>query len=430
MATTRLPAPLYRRLSWAALGVLCTAGAQAQEVPDPSRFQVTPPAPAAPAGLGLRGSVGLDQFDRRRPEPGASATLLRGVADYRREWGFGPAGRLTLSDRAETLVDEHGDSQVRNALREAYGTLRFGPSLFADLGRLNLRSGVASGFNPTDWLREGAALPQTSQNPASLRENRLGTFMLRLQALQDWGSVHVAAIPRLAEATQESSSYGFAWGRTNSARAVHVRVAPRLSEDVSVDLLGYAREGRHPQWGMNLTAVPSDAWIAHAELAAGTRAGLRAPGPEAAPEGQRRMAAGLSWTTSQGATLTLERHLATDALDAADWDSWRTAEGAGARKLAQLRARRSDAQDPLVRDAWFARAAITGAGPDANVDLSAFARLNPHDRSYLWQVDAAWHVLPRSSLYASVGGFSGAARTEYGANATRSLLSVRFETVY
>lgn len=436
MATTRLFTPVYRRLSCFALGafaLLASCSALAQSAPelDPAQFQAAAPEEAARTELGIKASIGLDGFDRRRAVAGVSDVGIRSVLDFRKEWRLGDGWRFTLSDRVEWIADSAGGSNVRNALREGFVTLKAGDALFADLGRLNLRSGVGTGFNPTDWLREGAAVPQTTQNPASLRENRLGTFMMRFQAIENWGALHVAAIPHLAPRPDETSPYGFAWGRTNDDRALHVRLAPRVSESVSLDLLSYAREGRRPQWGLNLTSVLNDALIVYAELATGQRVGLNAPGVAAPLQSHQRLAAGLSWTAENGTTVTVERHLATDALNRDDWAAWRLApDGPTARSLGRLRAQRNDLQEPLVRDAWFVRAAVTGLSQQADVDLAAFARINPYDHSYLWQIDCSWHVRARTSIYASVGGFAGASNSEFGANPTRTLLSVRLEAVF
>lgn len=432
MATTRLFTPIRRRLSASVLAVFASQGALAQAPADldPAQFQVAAQEEAAAAALGIKASIGLDAFDRRRAVDGVADAGLRSVLDLRREWHLGNDWSATVSGRIEWTGDGN-TSTVRKAFREGYVAKRVGDSLFVDVGRINLRSGVASGFNPTDWLREAAALPQTTQNPVSLRENRLGTVMLRLQAIENWGAVQVAMVPHLAHKEDGASPEGLAWERTNDDKALHVRVAPQLHEALSLDLLAYARENRHPQWGLNLTSVLHSALIAHAELATGLREGLAAPGGEPSTQMHQRVAAGVNWTTPQGAVLTVERHSATDALNPQDWEAWRFAtDRPTLRSLAQLRAQRSDLQEPLVRDAWFFRATVSGLSERANVDLGAFVRLNAYDHSALWQVDGAWHVRPRVSVYASLGGFAGAALSEFGTNPTRTLLSVRLETIF
>lgn len=418
------------------VGLLASHTAMAQTAAglDPTLFQSVPATEEPLENLGLKASIGVEVFDRRPPAPGAASgpeQALRAVLDFRREWRLGKQTRLTLSDRLEGLQDDRGHGTVRNALREAYVSVGLDDAWFVDLGRINVRSGVGLGFNPSDWLREGASLPQTTQNPASQRENRLGTVMLKVQTVQGWGAAHLALVPQLADRLDEVSPYGLDWGRSNADPALHLRLAPQLSERFSLDLLAYAREGRHPQWGLNSTAVLGEAWIAHLEWASGRRESLVGPALARESSMHHRVAAGLSWTTSMGAVLAIERQLATDALSGDDWNTWRlSTDPATARRLGQLRAERSAVQAPLVRDAWFVRVALNGVLRDPDLDLSAFVRLNPHDHSSLWQVDGSWHASARVSVHASVGGFAGAARSEFGANPLRSYAALRLEVAF
>ena len=417
-------------------GLLAGHAAIGQTAPvlDPTQFQSAPATDQPLETLGLKASTGVEVFDRRAPALGAANApeqALRSVLDFRKEWRLGAQTRLTLSDRLEWLQDDHGHGTVRNALREAYVSVGFGEDWFADVGRINVRGGVGLGFNPSDWLREGASLPQTTQNPASQRENRLGTAMVKLQTVRSWGAAHLALIPHLAAQPQEVSPYGLDFGRTNADPAIHVRLAPQVNERLSIDLLAYARKGRHPQWGINSTAVLGDAWIAHLEWATGSREGLVGPALARELSTHHRVATGLSWTTSSGAVLAIERHLATDALSGDDWDTWRMSTNpATARRLGQLRAERSAVQAPLVRDAWFVRVALNGLQRDPDIDLSGFVRVNPHDHSRLWQLDGSWHASAHVSVHASVGGFAGAARSEFGANPLRSFVALRAEVAY
>lgn len=417
-----------------ALGLLLAGvAATGQTAPglEPTQFQAQPPVESPAEYAGFKASVGVEAFDRRRPVPDAPDTALRSVLDFRKEWRVGDQLRLTLSDRLEWLEVNTGHSTVRNALREAYLSAGVGDSAFVDVGRINVRSGVGLGFNPSDWLREGANLPQTTQNPASQRENRLGTVMLKVQAVHGWGAAHVALIPHLASRPDEESAYGLDFGRTNEDPALHVRVAPRVNERVSLDVLAYARKGRQPQWGLNTTAVLSDALIAHLEWSAGTREGLAGPSQRRSRSLHHRVATGLSWTAPNGAVLAAEWHLASDALSRDDWNTWRlSTANATAARLGQLRGERSALQDPLVRDAWFFRMAMNGLLRDPDIDVSGFLRLNPHDHSRLWQLDGSWHANAQVSLHASVGGFSGGFRSEFGANALRSFVALRVEVAF
>ncbi|MFX5922309.1 hypothetical protein ABTE55_19205, partial [Acinetobacter baumannii] len=78
---------------------------------------------------------------------------------------------------------------IVNDLREAYVSWRGTGETFADAGRINLKSGVALGFNPTDYFRTNAVDIYVSNDPTVLRDNRLGTLMARAQVVREIGAV-------------------------------------------------------------------------------------------------------------------------------------------------------------------------------------------------------------------------------------------------
>lgn len=412
--TSRLRARIAAGLAGACLAA--TAGAQAV---DP--LALVPQAQddaAAPEPWGVRLELARDQFDRHAAAADGAAWVDRLVLDARHVWALNADWKFGWSDRVEQVHAPGGDT-TRNALREVYASRAFGSAGFVDAGRIQWRNGVAYGYNPTDFLKRGALVAQTTQNPQALRENRLGTVMLRGQMLSALGSVQAALIPDLGSGPSTSATAP-AWDRTNGARAVLVKVAPALGERTSVDVLGHARAGQRPRLGVNLTHLAGDAWVAHAEWAGGSAMPLT--GPDEAPPAARwtqSLVAGLSWTTPSGLVLTLERFHAGDALTPARWRAWQDAlvtprAAYLGPQLGALSSARAADQEPLTRDAWFARAAWDDAFGVRHVDLAAFARINANDRSRLWQAEVRWHLSDRHSLAAMLGGYAGDARSEYG----------------
>ena len=65
-----------------------------------------------------------------------------------------------------------------NELREAFISWQPADGTWIDLGRINLKSGVAVGYNPTDFFRTRAVVEPLTADPTVLREDRLGTLML------------------------------------------------------------------------------------------------------------------------------------------------------------------------------------------------------------------------------------------------------------
>ena len=68
------------------------------------------------------------------------------------------------------------------------------PDTLIDLGRINVRNGVALGYNPTDYFRAGAVRAAVSVSPASLKENRQGSVMLRGQPAGMPDGIHLHSL--------------------------------------------------------------------------------------------------------------------------------------------------------------------------------------------------------------------------------------------
>jgi hypothetical protein len=416
-----------RCLPIACLACVFAAGVHAQSVDPLTLKPEAVPEEAAATPLGLRVELWRQQFDVRRPSTTQPDFSNRAVLDFRHEWSVGKAWKLGLSDRLEYLRSSGAD-ETRNALREIYASRAFGNG-FVDAGRINWRNGAGAGFNPTDYLKRGAVIEQGTQNPQALRENRLGTVMLRGQALSKLGSAQLALIPDVADAPPaEESKLAPAWDRTNSSRAALLKLAPQLGERVAADLLVYTRAGERAQVGTNLTWLMSDALLAHTEWSGGKAAALAGPNEAAPPAAWKNaLTAGVTWTTPLGVIATVEYQYSGEALTRARWAAWQQTIGTPLeRELGRLRNERSRAQAALVQRAWFMRLGWDDAFGNRDIDLGAFVRVNAFDRSRLWQVDAAWHLSERQSLRLIAGGFRGNLRSEFGSTTVRGYGSLNW----
>jgi hypothetical protein len=385
-------------LLWCGLAVCCAlasgvqAQAQAQAI-DPLALTPTDdtPDPTPFRSSGLRVEVQAQTADLRFKPAGQARQQQRGVLDFRREWTLHPHLKLGLSNRLEQVHADTG-SATRHALREAYASWRWGNDSgdgldsYLDIGRVQWRSGVASGFNPSDFLKRGAVLDLGTQNPQALRENRLGTVMLRQQWLGQFGSVQLAYIPQLSSrpsTAPQANPRDPAWARTNAEDAALLRFAPKTGETWTAEGLLYARAGEPLRSAINLTGAVGDAWIVHAEWAGGrsSRGVDRSSTSTASSRHEQELAVGASWTTPWGWIATVERHQSSTVGSS---------------------------------DAWFTRLAWDNAFGLRHINLAAFARINSNDHSRLWQLDARWHLNDRHSLALIWGQYGGSPRSEYG----------------
>jgi len=260
-----------------------------------------------------------------------------------------------------------------------------------DLGRINNRLGVASGYNPTDYFKRQALRNTTAIDPASLRENRLGVAMARVQKVWDGGSLTGVFAPKLADAPS-SGAWSPDWGASNGRPRWLLAWTQAWAEDLAPQWLlhGDGQPGHSPQLGLNLTRLLNQACVAHLELSTGRSRTLlaQALGDLQAPVAQHtQLAAGLSCTTSRKLTLTAEWQHNGLAPGRADWSALQT--GDPLRYGAYRQAAQAQ-QEPATRDSLFLMLRWQDALAP-KLDLNAFARISQVDHSRLLWLEARYH---------------------------------------
>lgn len=301
-----------------------------------------------------------------------------------------PSWRAVLSDRLDVLDPaEPGKDRALNSLREAYlSWAAEGGSTVIEFGRINLRHGPAYGYNPTDFFRDGALRAVTTANPIALRENRLGTVVLRGQRLWSMGSVAVTYSPKLAN-EPSGDTFSLDLGATNNRDRGLLALNHQWSDRVSGQLLLAKESGLAVQPGASVTALLSDAIVAHAEWSRASEPSLagRAWKTGAGNASGHRVAAGLTYTTAGKLSLTAEVHHNGLALSQADWDrSLATDPKLPMAYLLEAQRR----QDLPVRRAYFLYATQRDLLLK-NLDLTAMLRLHADDRSRLAWLDLRYH---------------------------------------
>ncbi|MEO7337753.1 MAG: hypothetical protein ABIV63_14340, partial [Caldimonas sp.] len=162
-----------------------------------------PPKASGSTKFFVEGAIGIG--DAR--DGSGNRSLRRASMDLTYSGSIAAGWRGVLSDRLDYIrPGDLGNDDAVNSLREAYVTWQTaGGDAIVDLGRVNLRYGPAYGYNPTDFFRDGAIRAVSSLDPFSLRENRMGTVVVRGQRLWADGALSVAYSPKLE---QSPSSHG------------------------------------------------------------------------------------------------------------------------------------------------------------------------------------------------------------------------------
>ena len=366
--------------------------------------------------------------------------------DIRKEYHVADRLNLTLSDRlnfrGENDLDFPTHENVINDLREIYLGWKATERTYLDLGRINLKSGVALGYNPTDFFRTRAVVEPLSADPTVLREDRLGTLMLRGQQLWERGSFIAAFAPQIARPSAIYTNLNLPsvnpmFDRTNARARFLLQSSVNVTSDFSPEFLLY-REGNETRFGTNLAESIGQKVVTYLEWSGGRRSSLidealrygretgtlPADAPGVLPESsqmsfQNELSLGVSYTTENRITFNLEYHLNQSAFTHADWSNW-FASGYGhggasplARQLWYLRNYALDQQDPISRHSAFLRADWVDAFIP-HLELTGFVNVDAQDGSGLLQVTADYFLSDTWTVGAVVMTNFGPERSDFG----------------
>jgi hypothetical protein len=431
----------------AVLGVALPAAAQENDdlARIPSAVEnAAPPSTAQEAGkyslvnaagwYGYRGSFvvspGSDVPSRWNDRVSADALVT---------WRLSETVRVTASDvLAASFADGVGFPReaVRNDLRELYATWEAAPETYLEAGRINVRYGVAFGYNPTDFFRARTSVAQSSTDPGALRNNRLGTVMVRGQHVFDGGSLELIYAPKLHSPVAMG---GLAWpldpkiDQTNGSD----RVAASFSfewEAFSPQVLAFYDSGRM-KLGFNASHPIGNTIIAYASWAGGEAPSvildamafgkrtrmlpLSVPllPPVATGRGFKNdVSAGASWTGEDKETISIEYNFHQAGLSADQWRSWFAtgADPALASLMWNIRSYAGDRQDPISQHEVFVRADWVEPFHILHADLNAYVMTNLVDGSSTGQLGASYDFSDYWSVAAFFSATTGGQRSEWG----------------
>ena len=399
---------LYPLLVLALIQAVPALGADMES--DALSLEAAPEAPtegARDTKIFVEGAVG-NASQRYLPE---SRNIGRASLDFSHTARLSPGLRAVVSDRIDHIypADAGADATV-NSLREAY--LSWQPqagNTIVELGRVNLRYGPGYGYNPTDFFRDGSLRTRTTANPFALRENRLGSVMLRAQRLWTEGSLSVAYSPKLAD-RPNADGWSLDLGSTNNRNRTLVALSSQFSQSVSSQVLAYKEQGMSPSLGGSLTALLSDAAVAHMEASHGSEPDLlsRALAQTGAAATRNRFAGGITYTMLGKLSVTAEYQYNGFALNQSNWAAL------GARPATQvaylIEAQRR--QELAPRNAYLIYVTQKSLLLK-NLDLTAFLRVNAGDHSRLVWAELRHHW-PSFDLAFQLQRHIGSPTSEFG----------------
>lgn len=379
-----------------------------------------PPDSSAESPLRLSLEFGAGRVEQRGP----AGTLdgRRASIDLRYATTLANGMRLVFSDR---LDDIHpllpGQRATRNSLREAYlGWQPQGGGATVEIGRINLRNGPAFGYNPTDYFRTGALQTVSTADPVALRENRLGTVMLKLGQAWSQGAISLALAPKLDNAPDDDV-WSLNLGATNARHRALLSTTARFSDRWSGQGLLLLQPAAQHKIGASLTGLVSDAAVVHAEWSSGKSQTLLdqvlgTPGPRS---NFHQAALGLTYTLPGGLAVTAEAEYNGAGLDRSGWT---TLVGSGPMGYQRYGLLTQADQELGARRAWLLYVAKKGMG-FKQLDLTAFVRQNAIDHSTLAWAELRYHW-PQFDMALQWQRAAGRPFSEYGAMPYRQVVQL------
>jgi hypothetical protein len=380
------------------------------------------------------------------PPPAPARWQERLLLDVRKQWSPGSRFNLTYSGRLNFRVEDGlgfpNHENVIHDFREGYASWEPLDRTYLDIGRINLKSGVAIGFNPTDFFKTRATVEPLSVDPTVLREDRLGTLMVRAQHIWDGASLTAAFAPAWYQPSpiytnNALPSFDPMFDRTNAYNRFLLKGSADIASHFSPEFVFYSESGQ-TRWGANLAESVGQSVVAYAEWSGGNRASLiddalrfgRLTGtlppaaPSVLPESparsfQSELSMGASYTTETKITFNLEYHYDQAAFSRTDWDNWflagrgHTARSPIARELWFIRDYANDEQQPISRHSVFLRADWVDALVP-RLELTGFINADLHDGSGLFQLTADYYLSDRWTLGGLVTANLGARHSDFG----------------
>ncbi len=323
--------------------------------------------------------------------------------------------RAVLSNRLDAgWRDANGTYNAVDTLKQAYFSWQLTPSVLLDAGRINVREGVASGFNPTDFFKANAIRSVVSIDPASLRENRLGSVMLRSQTFWAGGSLSALVSPRLAGRSSDGA-FNPDFGATNRQWRYLISGTQRLYGGFSPQFLVYGGTDIAPQVGMDATALLDNSTVFFVEYAGGSGQSP-ADGPSGGKHFHSRLATGATRTFPGKVSVTLEYDY--DGLSA-NRSAWRALEmdaaGGGMYRGAVGRE-----QELTTRQSVFSYLSWQDALV-LHLDATLMGRYDLIDGSFFAWIEARYHW-PRADLAMQWQMDRGGSHSVYGASSQSNVL--------
>lgn len=339
---------------------------------------------------------------------------------------------------------------LRIDIKEAYVSWQKSPTLFFDVGRINVKNGIATGFNPTDYFKVGTVLDRKTEDVSQLRDARLGALLIQGQRLWEGGAATLVVSPKVNYKANSWRSdkhiTGLNLHKSNDRSRALLKLTHEVSDGFSPELIFYNESGDH-NLGLNLSKVLNKKMFVYLEWNIGNRRKLideaflnarktnqllpvikKKFGSDKGKQYLQQAAIGASYTSSSNITTKLEYHYNEAGLSKSEAKEWfdlglNTNTPAVAGQLLSVRSLAQARGESLGKNRLFLYSTWKDAGI-ADLDLTGLIITDLNDRSHLVQMKLAYSPRKNSELSLQFATFNGNKDSTYGSLDKKNTLSL------
>jgi len=291
-------------------------------------------------------------------------------------------------------------------IKELYYKGKISEKNLFEIGRVNVKEGVARGFNPTDYFKGTTSLT-LSTDPKERKDNRLGSLLIQDTMFFDNVTLKAIYSPKIAvdsdKILSDKEHYGLHLDETNYRDRGSLYLGYSGVKDVSSSVILHMNED-DLNVGLNLSYI-SGAWIFYNESSI-------------KDEKLYQSTLGVNYTSEDSIVTSLEYIYNRDGFNRNEWDRWFSNIKINpllAREFGERRAKASREELVMSRDTLFLLSRASDI--ETNLDASVMVWMNPYDKSTLSQIGLEYALQDEIQTNVYLRNYRGENDTEYGSSA-------------
>lgn len=337
---------------------------------------------------------------------------------------------IELNTKLRTQGNSREQYKAQNNIRLDVQSLAFSYSPSSSwrwvAGRTNIRNGVASGFNPTDWFKDNSQVIFESLDTADRREDRLGVVALEGVWLSEESVLSFGYRPNLHAkpdtVASNSNVVGLGLDRTNNKDGFFLKYAPSPASWNNLSLtVSSLYENDRPDLGAEVSLAVVDNVVLYSEWFGQRRQNLTDEATRSSQGNMRiynQLASGFTWSVpeslvgNEDIALSVEYHVNEAGLKQSQPGTWRIAIAESNRQVHSVALLAATKQEPLAEQQFFGRLAWNDFWVDN--DLSFITTVTPMDGSGFGQLTLSTPIQPNMRIDLQGYHYFGSSNTIYG----------------